>query len=913
MISRWPARGGPVILENTVYYAAGIWPSDGIYLYALDTQDGRVIWSNDHTGDLYMPQPHGGADAKSGVAPQGYLLANSTQLVVPTGRAVPAVFNRSTGELKYYHLQKNHSIGSARAMMADQFLFNGGCLFDQQTGLISARCGRGLLTATRDGIIQSVHSAMVEYRWKDMQAPNGKNKPSTYRGLERISEITLDPDWQEPKAMTALFQQFPNLKKDLYNMMIRFKDVSGDVLKQSNLEVMLQQRRPEIQAFGLQTEPFLSATYEKSGEVIVAGDDAICGTADRVRVVDLAAQKVRWSYPVKGTALGLAVSRGKLIVSTDQGMMYCFGKEKTKTVARKEADADVNEAAQNTLVDYKKAAKEILGKGITTGLCVDLGSGTGDLALALANRSKLQICAIEPDGDKAALARRKLDIAGLYGIRVAVHHADPGHPSYPEYCANLVISSRALTTGEPDSSVMKSIQRPSGGMICIGQPGHMRTETREPLEGEGSWTHLNANPANTLCSPDRLVKGPLEMLWFRDVDFEITDRHAQGPAPLANRGCLVVEGLDGFCALDAYNGHTLWTYPLKGILKDCNGVHHDVAVGDTGNNFCLSDDSVYVATGSHCLRIDLFTGKKLDRFTAPAEGTNKNWGYLSYCNSILYGSILNDEHTVSPRYRNIRMRTESVQFFAMDAGTGKLKWSYTPKDSIRNNAITIGNGRVYLIDRPLAMADRITNPSPNGKHRARLKPGEHPGGSLMAFDAITGKALWQQPEDIFGTQLAISEKYNILLMFYQAARFDFGHILPSEIGGRMAAFDARTGQRIWDRKVSHKSRPLINDDMIYAYGGAWNLKTGEEIPFKLDRTHGCGQIAGSTYLMLFRSATLGYLDLIRNAGIENYGGIRPGCWINAIPSAGLALVPDGSSKCLCSYQMHAWLALKERE
>ncbi len=27
MISRWPARGGPVVLHDTVYYAAGIWPS----------------------------------------------------------------------------------------------------------------------------------------------------------------------------------------------------------------------------------------------------------------------------------------------------------------------------------------------------------------------------------------------------------------------------------------------------------------------------------------------------------------------------------------------------------------------------------------------------------------------------------------------------------------------------------------------------------------------------------------------------------------------------------------------------------------------------------------------------------------------------------------------------------------------
>ena len=64
--------------------------------------------------------------------------------------------------------------------------------------------------------------------------------------------------------------------------------------------------------------------------------------------------------------------------------------------------------------------------------------------------------------------------------------------------------------------------------------------------------------------------------------------------------------------------------------------------------------------------------------------------------------------------------------------------------------------------------------------------------------------------------------------------------------------------------------------------------------------------------MLFRSGTLGYLDLSRDAGTENFGGMRPSCFINAIPAGGLVLAPDGSSKCRCSYQMRAWFALREK-
>ncbi|MHC4536392.1 MAG: hypothetical protein ACYS6K_20775, partial [Planctomycetota bacterium] len=137
--------------------------------------------------------------------------------------------------------------------------------------------------------------------------------------------------------------------------------------------------------------------------------------------------------------------------------------------------------------------------------------------------------------------------------------------------------------------------------------------------------------------------------------------------------------------------------------------------------------------------------------------------------------------------------------------------------------------------------------------------------------------------------------------------------LPSEIGGRMAAFDAKTGMRLWDNKVEHRSRPIINDDVIYAEGGAWKLKTGEPIPWNFKRSYGCGQIAGSTNMLVFRSATLGYLDLRRNAGTENFGGIRPNCWFNAIVAGGQVLVPDGSSKCACSYQMRSWVALQQKQ
>ena len=52
MTSRWPARGGPVIVGDVVYFAAGVWPSDGLYLHAVNAETGELLWLNDSSGSI---------------------------------------------------------------------------------------------------------------------------------------------------------------------------------------------------------------------------------------------------------------------------------------------------------------------------------------------------------------------------------------------------------------------------------------------------------------------------------------------------------------------------------------------------------------------------------------------------------------------------------------------------------------------------------------------------------------------------------------------------------------------------------------------------------------------------------------------------------------------------------------------
>jgi len=887
MISRWPARGGPVVTDDIVYYAAGIWPSDGVFLHALDARTGQVSWTNDSTGRLYMAQPHNGANAHSGVPPQGYLLATDERLFVPTGRAVPAAFRRSDGEFEYYRLQQNGSIGGARALVGDRFIINAGCFLARDTGNLDARAGRGVFGALPDGILRSTGETLFVYRWTDIERRDRKGDLVRYRGLDEYRQVALEDESAGSKRAEKIVEKLPALGS-LYRTQVRFSQVDENVPRQTGLERTLSQSRPDIEAIGGEVGPFLATAYERRCEVIAAAREAVCGGPDAVRIVNLDDGRLRWSHDVEGDAIGLAAGNGLLVVSTSKGVIYCFGRSRHSTASALQGSLLVGRPSD---IDYAKAAEEIIDKsGITTGICLDLGCGTGELALELVRRSELSVVGIDSDPANVSRARRILDDAGVYGSRVSIHRGDPRKTPYPRNFANLIVSARTLAgeAGVLDRVEIARLQRPYGGVVCLGTPGRLRIRRRGPPEGAGSWTHQNCDPANTICSADSILRGPLEMAWYRDGALEIADRHAQGPAPLFNR-------------------HTVWTFSIPDILADWDGVHHDVGVGDVGGNFCLSDDAVFVRTGEKCLKIELSSGRKIAEFTTPVErlAENRNWGYIACADGLLFGSILNDEHTTSPRYGDIRLRNESVMLFALDVMTGRLKWRHKPTHSIRNNTIAIAGGKVYLIDRPIALEDR-------GKHRPVLEPGEHPGGALIAMDARTGEVLWQNDDDVFGTQVAVSDKHGVLLMYYQAVKHSFFK-LPSEIGGRMAAFDVKTGARLWDNKVNHRTRPLINDDVIYAEGGAWLLKTGESVRWDFKRSYGCGQIAGSTHMFLFRSATLGYLDMTRDAGTENFGGIRPNCWFNAIAAGGLVLVPDGLSKCACSYQMRSWLALQQQQ
>ena len=370
---------------------------------------------------------------------------------------------------------------------------------------------------------------------------------------------------------------------------------------------------------------------------------------------------------------------------------------------------------------------------------------------------------------------------------------------------------------------------------------------------------------------------------------------------------MFVEGLNAIRATSIHNGRALWEFSLPGVLEPYHQ-DHLTGVAATGSNVCLAQDRLFLHNGAKCLCLDAATGRRIAEFEPPRlpDGRSATWGYLAYDDGILFGSAADEKHVVKESWRSFlgkldmsRLLSESTLLFALDARTGNLQWKFAPMHSIRHNAIAVGAGRVFLIDRPAAEGD-----TPWGK--ARASGDGQPGGRLVCLDARSGKPLWTDGEEVFGTVLALSGQHGVLVMSYQPTSFQ----LDSERGGRMAAFRANDGKRLWDVKAPYRSRPVLIGQAIYTDGLKWDLLTGQRGPFNFSRSYGCGILAGSTRMLVFRSATLGYFDLEGARKTENYGGIRPGCWINAIPAGGLVLMADAASWCTCSYLNQATIALE---
>ena len=659
LISMWPVRGAPVVAPepsadsgHAVYFAAGIWPFMGVFVWALDAESGRVLWSNEACGSLYIKQPHD-SPAFAGLAPQGYLVATADRLLVPNGRAAAAGLDRETGEFLYFHHAKNKRLGHSEVAAVGKHFVNSAMLCDLETG-----------------------KGITPY------GPVGENVgiryfQSSYVFFDRLTDEELAPVGAVGVlAGGASYHSGGDVivARDVRRRVtLTYRDRKGKLKKRRGLRTLWE--------LPTRARPMLAAgtrLYAANRREIVAIDLPDGGRLPdlpedekRKVIVDIEERidrpTVSWRMKAEGTPATMVAANGHLFVVTEEGGIYCYGETKVAAPGTIESDMpralDPNDDAQ-----AEAAASILKATGATEGYCLVMGMTDGRLAEQLLRLSKLRVVVVEADADKVAAFRRRLDRAGVPRSRLAVLTADPRTAPLPPYLAGLMVSEDPNAFGALGKAPVERLfqtLRPYGGVVCLALPdadrrallerlraarlagaqvtqaGPWTLVTRKgPLPGAGTWTGQYGNSANTCISDDDLVRAPLGLLWFGGPSNEgILPRHGHGPPEQVLGGRLFIEGPHLLRALDVYTGRLLWERELEDVGRHYAYTSHEPGAGALGTNLVATDDTVYIVHERKCLLLDPATGKTRRDFVLPGgdgdPNHDPNWGYLGVWEDLL--------------------------------------------------------------------------------------------------------------------------------------------------------------------------------------------------------------------------------------------------------------------------------------
>lgn len=606
LISSWPARGGAVLADGVVYFAASIWPSMGVFVHAVDADTGKTLWTNSALGSRFTLHPHN-AEAFGSIVPQGYLALSGNSLVVSGGRSNPAVLDHKTGMLRYFNFEKKR--GDYRVYAQDNYFFVAGGRFDLENG-----------------------------NFLDLASP------------EVITDQTIVESKFDSFVATALDGTVKTEKK---------KDRRGRETTETSFEA--EEQWVIKTSADLRWKIFLMA-----GRQLYAGSEGqvACFEVSDAAHTDDQPQDPVWTAPIDSTPWNLVAGDDKLFVVTLEGSLYCFGSHDGEATHHTLQQQPL-EAVRDTW--SKRAADLLQVEGTSAGYALAFGIGTGRLIDELLQQSTLHVVAIDPDADKVARFRRRMNRAGLYGKRVAAMVGEPANASLPPYLANLIVSeAESVSVDWKRPELLKALfgsLRPYGGVLClpivegeqgvfaegvkaaelanaqIARRGEFAIVTRSgALPGAANWTHQYGDPSNSVVSKDRLVKAPLGLLWFGGPSNDkILPRHGHGPSPQVAGGRLFIEGPHMLRAVDVYTGRVLWEKQLEDLGTYFDVAHHFTGANEIGSNYVSLADAVYVLYGEKILELDAATGTTTNEFSLEPDADNPNprWGFVTVWNDLL--------------------------------------------------------------------------------------------------------------------------------------------------------------------------------------------------------------------------------------------------------------------------------------
>jgi len=876
VISQWPVRSDVLVADGRVYFGSGQWPFMGTYLYCLDAETGAVVWRNASSSFFPSQHPHGQTGI-SGLSPLGTIALCGDTLVVSNGRARPMRFSAATGERLRFESGWQH--GCTKVVGAGDKYLNGAYLFDLKT------CTLGYQLMTRE---DSAHPLYL----KSWMVRPVVEENSAWTPGQKVRRWQLDS-----RSMPSV---------DCSDR-LRYDYPYKQFGKHGSLGSVTLEKAPQCDRLWIKAGNQLFASRENKLLALRATDGSEL-----------------WSQDLGAEIGSVIAGQGKLLVSTMDGRLTCFGQKgglrRNEYVATK--PLTVPETAKHRAAKMLAAAKQKRGCVLVAGVT------DGSLVKALAQEPFYRVVTIDADAEKLAKLHRQLVDAGLHGTNVDLVCGSPA--GLPPYLMKMICSERDLSALEP--RVVFDKLRPYGGRACyesteiagklreaalpgakvVVSAGMTMLGREGALAGSSWWTHDCASPGHTLASEDRAVRGPLGVTWYGGpaAGNFFNNRHDGAPRSQVVEGRLYCQKHDLLTCYDAYTGELLWQREfggLSGILKSRGHPFTPPAFVVLGGNMVTQPDSVYIETGDKCLVLDALTGEPKRELRLP---NNAKWGCLQLLDDVLVvlGDTLLNEEKTEPKEKWQKGLVHRYGFgtdpwnggvhralFALDRHSGDLLWQRPAKYAYRSSGIALGNSKVFVLDfAPDAVVQRF---------RRRGVSGSGDRTRLLALDIKTGREIWEKAETNVGSWLGYSRQADVLLGVPDGTLHGYDTV-------DLHAWRGSDGSFLYKTPVRHAMGVHIVGDRFVA-SRVHDIHTGSDLGFNLTHGRGCLAIAGPTMLTL-RTSSSGYIDLSdQRHGLVTLPGFRTSCFGSLVPADGLLNAPNEGTGCVCNYNMYTPLALAQ--
>ncbi len=874
MISLFAARGGPVLADGIVYFAAGLWPTEGVFVHALDARTGEVVWSNTDSDHIPRSNWDHGVGFHSGLTPQGYLAIVQDQLVVPCGAQLPAFLDLQTGALHTYTMGWGGRNGLPKGCWfvagIDHYLSHGGDLFD----------------ISRPNEERFPDTAPDDQDYKHLLYPGAY----TRLDIERANQRELD-----------------TFRKPVFTPGVMYESDRG-ILARDLTEVDLVRRTAANIPGHRENDTYPDMWGGEFNELwqfdsdlelhIRAGTRLYLGGPGVVEALETAGEtpQVVWRAEFDGTPNRMLAADDKLFLVTAEGTLLAFGAATDADVIRHPCQAVVGmeDAAATAAATAILAATDV-----RDGYALVLGIDGGQLIEALARQSELQIIAVDEAPERVAALRERLYDQGLYGQRVTVLAGDPLSYPLPPYFASLVVTETPEALELADERALAEAVyhtlRPYGGVAvawgpladrarieqlvaneafpgaAIRQAGEFVLLARQgSLPGAGDWSHSQADAANSGAAQDDFIRSPMSLLWF-----DASQRWHKFPGQAEVRfagGRMILLDEAALQALDVYTGRELWELDVTVDLEPLDDPAARDAVRRTRHlqwgpsptlppttELVAVEDALYLSQDTLCRVLDPATGQVVRQIELP-EGLETPWSRLRVQGDYLLG-------------------TSGPHLLCFDRHTGQLQWRLEADRTALSLAVS--GERVFLAE------------------LAHVRRGEDEAtdGSTRALQLETGELLWQRPG---GTALRYHQELDLLVTaigFYNANDGQPINVTGERrfiVQGGGLPEAGRTGYLAGEGIVTG------SDDTLEVYAVPAGEAVGDSLKWF---RRGCTGTRASRHLVTTRyRSNSAWIDLASRE-ITPMLGIRPGCRNNnnLYPANGVLNMPNLTAGCTCNF------------